>query len=329
MSGDVRFPARSWINYYTMSAPIEEDVELHCPMCEYDLRGLEEPRCPECGYRFTWEELRDPAMRKHPYLFEHHPERNVRAFFSTLIGGLRPRKFWSTLHPLQPSRPRRLWIYFAIAMLTGLVPAVIQLASSVEREYANVRLIRAQYVNMVQTPRGAGLRATNPGLTPQQIALKYAPQPTFDTLRRIAWRDGSLPFALAAAFLPAGWALLTCAAMMIFQFSMELAKVKPIHALRCVLYSADVVAWVNFAAGIAFAAAFIFDRAANSPGYSLSAGYLVWEIGIFLASTTFIYRMIVAAWRYLRFDHTIATILVTQFIVLLCVIIIVLYTMFP
>lgn len=25
------------------------DGELHCPQCEYILKGLSEPRCPECG----------------------------------------------------------------------------------------------------------------------------------------------------------------------------------------------------------------------------------------------------------------------------------------
>lgn len=30
--------------------------EIHCPLCEYNLRGLSEPRCPECGYQFEWAE---------------------------------------------------------------------------------------------------------------------------------------------------------------------------------------------------------------------------------------------------------------------------------
>jgi hypothetical protein len=34
------------------------DTALRCPQCEYNLTGLAEPRCPECGARFDWEELR-------------------------------------------------------------------------------------------------------------------------------------------------------------------------------------------------------------------------------------------------------------------------------
>ena len=59
-----------------------------CPLCEYNLRGLSEPRCPECGYRFDWDALLDPTKRLHPYLFEHHPERNVRSFVRTFLGGV-------------------------------------------------------------------------------------------------------------------------------------------------------------------------------------------------------------------------------------------------
>lgn len=34
-----------------------------CPKCDYDLRGLPEDRCPECGYEFQWEEVRKRARR--------------------------------------------------------------------------------------------------------------------------------------------------------------------------------------------------------------------------------------------------------------------------
>ena len=35
----------------------------------------------------------------------------------TMLGGLRPRRFWSSLKPSQPSRPRRVVLYWLIATL--------------------------------------------------------------------------------------------------------------------------------------------------------------------------------------------------------------------
>jgi hypothetical protein len=67
--------------------------EVLCPLCEYNLRGLSEGRCPECGYRFEWSVITDLAARPHPFLFEHHPERNVRSFFRTLWGTITPTRF--------------------------------------------------------------------------------------------------------------------------------------------------------------------------------------------------------------------------------------------
>src|SRR6185503_2909506 len=97
--------------------------DLHCPLCEYNLRGLTEPRCPECGYRFEWVELIDAKLKLHPYLFEHHPRRNVWSFWKTAVGGLRPGRFWKALHPTHVSRPGRLLAYWAVVALLVLAAA--------------------------------------------------------------------------------------------------------------------------------------------------------------------------------------------------------------
>lgn len=39
------------------------NIELHCPQCAYDLRGIAEERCPECGFGFDVPALRDLAQR--------------------------------------------------------------------------------------------------------------------------------------------------------------------------------------------------------------------------------------------------------------------------
>lgn len=107
--------------------------EIRCPLCDYNLRGLSEPRCPECGLGFEWSNLLDPAKRVHPYLFEHHPRRNVRSFFKTLVAGMRPRQFWRTLRPEQHGSLRRLVLYWALVnsfvLLTSIAAILLSMAS--------------------------------------------------------------------------------------------------------------------------------------------------------------------------------------------------------
>jgi hypothetical protein len=87
-------------------AALREDVRR--PLCEYDLRGLAEPRCPECGFAFQWADLSDPAKRRHPFLFEHHPERNAWSFLRTVAAGLRPKSPCAIARQFQLVLLRRL-----------------------------------------------------------------------------------------------------------------------------------------------------------------------------------------------------------------------------
>src|SRR5205085_3308975 len=86
--------------------------EFVCPLCEYNLRGLTNPRCPECGYAFDWPDVLEADRRRHPYLFEHYPRRNLWSFFRTLRGSLLPSGFWEKLKATHAINPRRLFIYW-------------------------------------------------------------------------------------------------------------------------------------------------------------------------------------------------------------------------
>lgn len=43
--------------------PWPHKVPPVCPSCGYDLRGLTQMRCPECGYRPTFREMEDAAKK--------------------------------------------------------------------------------------------------------------------------------------------------------------------------------------------------------------------------------------------------------------------------
>src|SRR3954452_18142580 len=68
--------------------------DFPCPLCDYNLRGLAEPRCPECGYASTWQHRAGARPSRHPYLFEHRP--TPIGFARTLAAGLLPRHFGRT-----------------------------------------------------------------------------------------------------------------------------------------------------------------------------------------------------------------------------------------
>src|SRR4051812_9296702 len=114
------------------AAPAWDSIrhDVRCPLCDYNLRGLTDPRCPECGHRFDWAVVTDPNRRLHPYLFEHHPERNIPSFSQPLGGPLRPRRFWDSLPASQPIRPGRMRLY---AVLAALVASTSLVALLVER----------------------------------------------------------------------------------------------------------------------------------------------------------------------------------------------------
>lgn len=49
----------------TSTTPQWESIshDVKCPACGYNLRGLNDPPCPECGHRFEWAAVLDPANR--------------------------------------------------------------------------------------------------------------------------------------------------------------------------------------------------------------------------------------------------------------------------
>ncbi len=287
--------------------------EIHCPLCDYDLRGIGEPRCPECGYTFDWPDLLDPTRRLHPYLFEHHAERDFWSFWKTAIGGLLPRRFWTQLHPAQPSRPKRLVLYFAWISLICFV----SLQSVMAVLWAEVSCLEQR----MRAHSRAAILSGRITIAPQE----YAPYGSVQ-----GWVDAQYPASLTAAFLSRhvrtivsacwlrmqvpllalAWPWATYACLLIFQQSMRRVRLRASHVLRCVIYSSDVFLWAWMMAAIVFAGGFPWFHWYDPLGFSLCVFCL---IGV-AAAIAFTYRLVVAYRRYLRFDRSIATVLCSQLI---------------
>jgi hypothetical protein len=271
-----------------------QTTDIHCPLCEYNLRGLIESRCPECGHRFQWQVLLDARQHQHPYLFEHHPERNVRSFFRTLRGGLRPRKFWTELKPVQPVRGRRLMIYWILIALTGMAA---QLAGS-------LTLIAIQEYGF------SGLYG-------------WAPFQWSQILQ--SWYDYCEPLAYALA-MPLTWPWISLLSLMVFQISMRRAGIRKNHVVRCVVYSSDFMVWSG-AAMLIWAAPELARVLSSHPADAAFGDPILGGLWIsLLACLLMAYRLYIAYKKYLAFDKPLATVIASQLITGMIMLIAILYS---
>ncbi len=98
-------------------------LDVFCPQCGYNLRGIDSARCPECGYSIDFRKLTAPQL---PWLHRDEIGR-VRAYWRTTCTAiLRKKKFWEEM-----SRPVSLrdaqqfrWITVLVVYLP-LIPLSI------------------------------------------------------------------------------------------------------------------------------------------------------------------------------------------------------------
>ena len=280
-------------------APVDQDVP--CPLCDYNLRGTTEPRCPECGYRFEWRDLLDPDRRRHPYLFEHHPRRNVWSFWRTFAGALWPNQFWWDVRPGQPSNVRRLVIYWlALNVITLALPLAM----------VGVDMTRYAIHNHQNRPRA-------PLVGPQAwVEATYPLPPSWRFFEKYFWEAGReiLAPALMFAAVYLAWPWVTFLALNIFQISMLRARVNVAHVLRCVVYTFDV--FFLSVGGVAIAASMLLTEV----GYSSWTGdvSIVWmPVWMLVAIGIFNYRLTMAYRLYLQFHRPLLTVVASQVVVAL------------
>jgi len=95
-------------------------VQLFCPKCDYNLRDLQEARCPECGAAFTWEAARAHAQAQRAIHFEFQArQRPARSYLKTTAALLRPERFWSEFPVSLRPRPVSLVIQLLVTIIFG------------------------------------------------------------------------------------------------------------------------------------------------------------------------------------------------------------------
>jgi hypothetical protein len=301
------------------------DKDLHCPLCEYNLRGLTESRCPECGFGFTWAELLDALKNKHPYLFEYGRGRNIKTLCKTWWRTSLPRRFWREVNPAQNVKVGRLILYWVIASLAVVGLFVIPLVWPAIQVAQLTHRLRSQATPVPNHPGYFNL--SNPGFPPYilsaaqlDLALPRPWQPAFwDEVFSRGYRTANiryanyyqqrqqLRFGWAAIFL--AWPGLTVVSLLIFRISMHQAKIKLSHVVRAVIYSCDFGLVILLTA---FAAEYLDLRTEEG---------LFWVAMAGVCSVVTAYRLTIAFQRYLRVHLSFATVLASQMITLLIVVI--------
>jgi hypothetical protein len=305
-----------------VTAPDWNDaVELACPLCAYSLRGLTDPRCPECGFAFTWAELLDAKRDQHPWLFEHGRGWSGRRFVGTWARAALPWRFWRAVTPANPVRVGRLLAYWLLASLPLVAILFARLPGQVLRLASRNMDVRERLAR--STPAGTAARQTLDGLFPAPWSFAFAGQAAHLTAVRLEATQ------LAAVGVAVAWPWLSLAALLLFQASMRRAQVRPAHVLRAAVYGCD------FGLLMALFAAVVYSPVT----WTQTAGIGTWPrsqtIGAMVPSGPFTPRAMppvlvttacaaaatVRLWtaygRYLRFHRPFLTVLAAQIIALL------------
>jgi hypothetical protein len=306
-------------------------ADVTCPLCGYNLRGLTEPRCPECGHAFKWRALLDESSWRHPYLFEHHPRRPVRSFARTFVASLRPRRFFGgNVRPEHTPRPRMLVLFWLLlALVTILAPTLALTAYLLPTIYEEHQLELA----MLQRYRGAEQQRWKrlPPGAPFVIGTlrRYGsfqgyldgmyPLPTFwqaARLRLMAQHRLAVPAIVKPALSLVVWPWLSFAALMLFPQTMHRHRVLPAQVFRVVVYSATPMFPL-----LLVALALPFLPAARDALEEIGGSIVFWRMSpsmigaLLLAYPVLSYRLGVGYRQYLRFSQPLATVLLAQLVV--------------
>ena len=99
-----------------------ESAGNHCPNCDYDVRGLSESRCPECGKPFSTREVAEYMERRWP------PQRFFRALSLATIPWFIAYFFVDAIHDTT-DRVKISWMTLPfLHILPQLILAIVAIA---------------------------------------------------------------------------------------------------------------------------------------------------------------------------------------------------------
>jgi hypothetical protein len=300
------------------------EKELLCPLCGYNLRGLTESRCPECGFKFTWQELLDAEKDRQIFLFEYG--RNIPTFWKTYWRTCRPRQFWREINPAIEVRWTALIIFWILSSSVIASFVALPYVKPVWRTAFDNISKRSKYKPVPGHPNlySEWTNSLQWAITSQEMDDAY-PLPWHLKF----WHDveqqesrgyyysyagnivstssnmAEAPEAMVWCAVFLAWPILTLITLMIFRISMRQAKIRMSHLVRAVVYSCDFGLLVTILA----IAGSCFNERWNQ-GLNMMAFAAICAV---ITS----YRLTIAFREYIRAHMPFATVLASQLIALL------------
>jgi hypothetical protein len=239
---------------------------------------------------------------------------------------------------MQPSArdPADFWIYWILVCAMSFAPLIASVVPAAFALASEAREARESWLAI--------------GNSPQTIALLNSLYPVPPGKEFFQWLWGLRPdFAIMLVLIGVvlAWPWLTFVLLMIFRISMRRAKVKSIHVLRATIYCFDVSLWFGLVLAVALPGLtwllgrpWVFAAANRSRsglgtipsfsglprqffGRSVDRDFMNIAHGIIgFALSISVYRLCMAYRRYLRFDWPVATVVATQLMLLLVLVIV-------
>ncbi len=102
------------------------EFDLLCSRCDYNLRTLTLPRCPECGLTFDWVEAIESTRRHSVILFEHAWRvRPIRSWLATTWACLWPTSFWQRVSIHERVRVSPLLFFLASTVISAIMFLIV------------------------------------------------------------------------------------------------------------------------------------------------------------------------------------------------------------
>lgn len=289
---------------------LNEDVL--CPRCEYMLRGLSEARCPECGLRFEWSEIREGSVR-HPWLFDQSANVGVRSFLAPLVRSLVPTHFWRSVRLTnRPGRSRIVVFYFWCLLLIPAFILVPALGTMLTEQIAENRQSNAAWLQRLaarppipgsefeaRVQEEGGAQAIADSMFPTGILANVE---LLAQQSRIDWEVVWVMLLFVAA-----WPWVSYGPIFIFQSSLVKSKPGRWHVLRCAMYPFSL-----FVVGAIGIGAITLMGVLDVVGARESA--LLATIIAIVTVLYYSYSYLMALTHYLKINRPIATGLLSQFV---------------